>query len=1107
MEGATLSAVKLTLQARQLRERLGDAGLLQSEPIAIVGLACRFPGGRHRRLGSGICCARRRRDHRGAAAIAGTSTRCSTRTPTAPGKMSTRWGGFLERHRPLRPAVLRHLAARSGEHGSAAAAAARGRLGGARGRRASRRHASPAATTGVFVGHLRRTTTSRLLSRATRDDRRLHRDWARRCSIAGRPPVVPARSARARASPSTPRCSSSLVAVHLAVPEPARRANADAGARRRREPDALARADDVTLASAGSWRPTGAARRSTPRADGYVRGEGCGVVVLKRLSRRARRRRPRCCAVIRGSAVNQDGRSNGLTAPNGPAQQAVMRAGAAPTRGVAPSRVGYVEAHGTGTPLGDPIEVEALAEVLGGAGRRHAAAASARSKTNIGHLEAAAGIAGLIKAVLALAARARSRRTCIFRRPTRTSRSTAPAFEIPVEARAVAGRAPERRFAGVSSFGFGGTNAHVILEEAPQLPAGPAVPPPALLLPLSARSQEALAALAGWYAACLRDANAPAVKDVCFTASTRRTHHEYRLAAVGTSATALAEALESFFAGQARWDVSHGRRPVRNQPGPVFVFSGQGPQWWAMGRELSASDSLFGKALDAVAAAMDPVSGWSLLDVLGAEEAASKLGETEFAQPAIFALQVALAEALRARGVEPAAVVGHSVGEIAAACVAGALGLEEAVRVVVHRGRVMQRATGLGRMAAVAMDEARARALVAESADRLSLAAINAPRSVVLSGEGGAVAEAVARLEREGVACRMLPVNYAFHSYQMTALAGALRDGLGAATPRAAAVTILSTVTAQPVDARSFDAEYRVRNLTQPVRFSAALGWLARNGYDTFVEIAPHPVLTASIEETLAALAVEGTVVTTLRRGRPELSSLLAAIGRLFVTGQPVDWTRVAPRGRVVSLPAYAWQRSRYWFEAPATSVKVESPASPSTSLAVTRVRSPGIQDAVFESLVSAANPAFLADHCIQGSILMPATGLLSMTHAAARQVYAGTALALVDVAFEQPLVLGDDPKRIQVVLTRGPLPAGFRIVSLEDEEADRWTTHAVGRVAADSVPPLVWSDRVRGESALHRQRTGHDLYADFGSIKTFPLRFTFVISETIKPGCSRSRN
>ena len=1070
MDGSSLSAVKLALQARQLREQVGDAGLLQSEPLAIVGLACRFPGGASSPARYWDLLVR------GVDAITEVPRDrfdidvLFDPDPAAPGKLSTRWGGFIENIDLFDPTFFgispreaasmdpqQRLLLEVAWEALEDAGLTQDMLAGSQ--------------TGVFVGVYGDDYRRAQMSHAGGVDAYTVLGTAH-CTTCGRLSFL-----LDLLGPSLvvdTGCSSSLVAVHLAAQSLRTgecRVALAAGVGLILSPEMT-----ISLSKWGFMAADGRCKTFDARADGFVRSEGCGVVILKRLSD-ALADGDRVLAVLRGTAVNEDGRSTVLTAPSGTAQQAVVRQALANAR-VAASEIAYVEAHGTGTALGDPIEVEALAEVLGEPADGPPCFV-ASVKSNFGHLEASAGIAGLIKTVLALQheqipphLHLQTLNPHIVLDGTR--------LRIPTEA-VPWPSGPKRRFAGVSSFGFGGTNAHTILEEAPQVPAPTPVASAALLLPVSARSPEALVTLAASYAACLRDGNAPPVTDACFTASTRRTHHEYRAAVVGASGAALADALESFAAGQSRWDVSHGRRPSGNRPGPVFVFSGQGPQWWAMGRELSASDSHFHKALEIIAAAMDQVAGWSLLDVLGAEEATSKLGETEFAQPAIFALQVALAEALRARGIEPAAVVGHSVGEIAAACVGGALDLEQAVRVVVHRGRVMQRATGLGRMAAVAIDERRARALVAESPDRLSLAAVNAPRSVVLSGEGRAVEDAVARLEREGVACRMLPVNYAFHSYQMTGLTGALRDGLGAAIPRQAAVTIVSTVTGQPADVRSFDAEYRVRNLTQPVRFSAALGWLAGNAYETFVEIAPHPVLAASIEETLVALAREGTVVTTLRRGRPELPSVLSAIGRLYVAGHAVDWSRVAPRGRVVSLPPYAWQRQRYWFEAHAAPVKPHGAESAASgSLAGARVRSPGIQDAVFETRISAVSPAFLADHRIHGAILVPATAFLSMAHAAARQVFAGTALALEDVAFEHPLVLGDEPSRVQVVLTHGSLPCGFRIVSLDDEAADRWTTHAVGRVVADAVPQPVWSDRVTAESSLHRQRTGHELYAGF---------------------------
>jgi acyl transferase domain-containing protein/NADPH:quinone reductase-like Zn-dependent oxidoreductase/acyl carrier protein len=754
--------------------------------------------------------------------------------------------------------------------------------------------------------------------------------------------------------------------------------------------------------------------------------------------------------VIRGTAVNEDGRSTVLTAPSGPAQQAVVRQALSNGR-VAASEISYVEAHGTGTALGDPIEVEALAEVLGQPADAEPCWIGS-VKTNFGHLEAAAGITGLIKTVLALQHE--------YIPPTLHFRTLNPLVSLDGTRMQVAAdgrswpRGSRRRLAGVSSFGFGGTNAHVILEEAPALPASPRQAL-SYVLPISARSAESLKALAVKYAELLQRPDAPATWDICYTAAVRRTQHEYRGVAVGSTPAELADALTSIARDQVRWDAATGRRLVGRSSGVVFVFSGQGPQWWAMGRQLMAADPVFRAKLEEIAAIMDPVSGWSLLGELAADEPASRVGETAIAQPAIFAIQVGLTTALASRGIEPSAVVGHSVGEIAAAHVAGALTLEQASRLVVHRARVMQQATGKGRMVAASLTADAAHALVAAHPGRLSLAAINSPQSVVLSGDADAVAAVVSNMEDAGTTHRMLPVNYAFHSYQMQSLAPELTRLIGAERSQQPIIPFVSTVLGSRADAGTLGPGYWVRNVTEPVRFAAAIRWCEQAGYDTFVEIGPHPVLAGSIGESLQS--PDARIISTLHRGRPELSSVLAAVGRLHAVGHPVDWKRIYPAGRPVALPAYAWQRERYWMERPEPVAVVAVASQPAgASLVGTRVRSPLFTDIVFERQFTATSPAFVADHRIHDAIVFPAAGFVAMACGAATEAFGTSAAALRDVAIHEPLVLEPSPRSVQVIVSRSGESASFRIVSLASEADNTWSAHATGYI-----------DLVAGESTI----------------------------------------
>ncbi|WP_437606620.1 SDR family NAD(P)-dependent oxidoreductase [Sorangium sp. So ce834] len=685
----------------------------------------------------------------------------------------------------------------------------------------------------------------------------------------------------------------------------------------------------VYLSRLHALAPDGRCKTFSADADGYGRGEGCGMVVLKRLSDAARDG-DRILAVIRGSAVNSDGRSAGITVPNGKAQEAVVRAALA-IAGLSPGDIDYVEAHGTGTALGDPIEVEALGAVYG-EGRPGGRPLKIGSvKTNIGHLESAAGVAGVMKVVLSLGHGALPAQL-----HARALNPRIPWAELPIEVATAAepwrrGERPRR--AGVSSFGMSGTNAHLVLEEAPEVPEPPALPDaPLTLLPLSARSPRALAALAEAYERFLGGAP-PDVRlaDIAYTASVRRRHHELRLAVVGRSREELAEALGAHARGEAHPAAASGQTVLGWQPQVVFVFSGQGSQWVGMGQQLLAEEPAFRAALEACEPLVQRHAGFSLLAELAAPEASSRLDRTEVTQPAIFAVQVALSALLRTLGVTPDAVIGHSVGEVAAAHVAGVLSLDEAIRIVAIRGRITQRATGLGKMASVALSEDEAAAVLEGRADRISIAAINDARSVVLSGDAAALEEVVASLQARQVPCRMLRVDYASHSPQMEPLQRDLRGALGEVAAGRASIAMYSTVTGARLEGEPLDAGYWARNVREPVQLARAVSAAWADGHEIFLEIGPHPVLLANLQQLLSERGTGGKALPTMRRDQGERRSVLWALGALYAHGYPVRWKLQYPSGgRCVPLPAYPWQRERYWIEggapAPARSATLEAP-------------------------------------------------------------------------------------------------------------------------------------------------------------------------------------
>ena len=700
-------------------------------------------------------------------------------------------------------------------------------------------------------------------------------------------------------------CASSLVAVHLGC-QSLRSGEADlvvaGGVCLMLEPQPT-----VYLSKMRALSPDGVCRTFDAGASGYARGEGAGVVVLKRLSD-ALADGDRVLAVIRGSAVNHGGRASGLTVPNGSAQEAVIRAALADA-GVAGPEIGYVEAHGTGTPLGDPIEARALGAVLAPGRAEGATLVVGSVKTNLGHLEAAAGVAGLIKTALTLERELIPPHLHFVTQNPRVSWGELH-VEIPTAPRPWP-RGERRRVAGVSSFGMSGTNAHVVLEEAPPAPPPPALPETAgQLLPLSARTPAALRELAARWIRHLDTSTAGAAA-LCAAAAQRRAALEQRVVLTGRDRGALQAALQAFVDGTATPDVLAGAAPAV-APGVAFVFSGHGSQWPAMGRRL-LDEPAFAEAVAAVEAALAGRVPWSLREVLRGDVAPELLEAVDVVQPAIFAVQVGLAALWRSWGIAPVLVVGHSLGEIAAAHVAGALSLVDAVRVVHHRSRVMAVARGQGALALLGLSATDAAHLAASVDPELEVAAENGARATAVAGPPGAIAALLARAQAENVFARAVKTDVAFHSRQMEALVPELEASLVGLAPRGGSVPFVSSVEAGLVDGAALDASYWGRNLRAPVRFAGAMRAAVAEGVRAAVELSPRPVLGPSLEE---ALAGSGPALAGQARDDDGLGPRRAA-GALWANGVTLDWPGVqGGTAGPLALPTYPWQRERYWIEA-----------------------------------------------------------------------------------------------------------------------------------------------------------------------------------------------
>lgn len=788
-------------------------------------------------------------------------------------------------------------------------------------------------------------------------------------------------------------CSSSLVAIHLAC-RSLRDGTSDAaiagGVSITIRPEPL-----VALSKAGFMAADGRCKTFDAAADGFGRGEGCGFVVLKRLAD-ALADGDRIQAVIRGSAVNQDGHSTILAAPNGRAQVAVIEA-ALRDGGVEPSAVSYVEAHGTGTRLGDPIEVEALAEALGPPPGRHRWITSVKS--NIGHLEAAAGVAGLIKAVLCLRHR-RIPPQALFREENPLLRLADHGFVVPREGNPWT--APGPLTVGVSSFGVGGTNAHVVLEEAPRM--GGKEPPPAVaggLLTLSAKTPEALREMARRYAAGLEDGALAPLAAVCAGASENRSRFDHRLAVAARDPHEMASRLRAV-ADDATvpgaWSsTSHAAHGV------IWVFGGQGAQWQGMGTALARECDTFRQALAEIDETLVPLSGWSIFSALQGEAGEYDLDDTLCAQVAIFGVQVGLARTLRDWGFEPNGVIGHSVGEVAAAHVAGLLTLAEAVRVVYHRGRVMQRAEAGGAMLAARLSPAdAARALEGHSGIRL--AATNGPRSIVFSGAAAAVEALGAQLARDGVKVKRLEVEYGFHSHLMAPFETELRSAVSGVQGRTAPMHFYSTVTGEALQPGGFDSRYIARNVVSPVRFHEAVSSAIGAGAGVFIELSPRPTLLTSIMESAEALGVDVATGSMMDPASPGLVGAKGAAGVLFCAGFEGRWSRVhGATSVVVDLPLYPWQRVRCWLDAPERGRSSDPGAS--SDLLGRMIDSPALNGVLYERWVTAEDKD-LADHVIGGTVLVPGAMMLEMARRAASST--GHARAVINARFLTPVALSE---------------------------------------------------------------------------------------------------
>jgi acyl transferase domain-containing protein len=858
-------------------------------------------------------------------------------------------------------------------------------------------------------------------------------------------------------------CSSSLVAVHLAI-QSLRLGESNlalaGGVNLILSPE-----PSITLSKYQMLAPDGRCKFGDESANGFVRAEGCAVVVLKRLAD-AQASGDRILAVIRGSAVNQDGASSGLIAPNGPSQEAVIRAALA-NAGVRAGDVSYVEAHGTGTALGDPIELQALGAVYGASRDPHRPLMVGSLKSNVGHLEASAGAASLVKLVMMLQHRSIPA-SLHFETPSPHVAWDELSVAVPVTEQAWTS-SDGRLLGGLSSFGFSGTNVHLVVEESPHAEPSRAEPDagddpvyplegslgprPAHVLAVSARSDAALRELAERHAHHLASGVAR-LEDIAHTLGIGRNHFAHRIAVVADDAQAASTQLVAFANREHTPEVHHGANSRTDPPKVAFLFTGQGSQYLGMGRELYRTQPVFQVALDRCAKVLDSILERPLLDVLFAPGncATTLLDQTAYTQPALVAFEYALAELWQSWGVRPSAVIGHSVGEYTAAIVAGVFTLEDGLSLVAERGRLMQRLPAGGAMAAVFAAAATVESAIAGS--RVSIAAYNGPQHNVITGPVGEVDAILADLTAAGTSAKRLNVSHAFHSSLLEPMLDDLEKAVGAVTMRAPQLRLVTNLSASSTGNEILHPAYWRKQAREAVRFDDGIRHLSELGCDVFIEIGPHPTLIGMAQGVVSI--PDALWLPSLRKGRGEWSQLLDSVAKLYVVGARIDWKAFdRPYAyRKVSLPTYAFDRQRHWIDTTAARVRLAKDTHP---ILGRQLRSP-LREVQFERELIERSLDFVMDHRVFGTAILPATGYIEAALAAGGLAGIETA-SLERIEIMSALVLGDDARTVQTILVPDGLgsdgdAADFEIVSQGAGDAS-WMTHARGRVVrGDAAPP-----------------------------------------------------
>lgn len=1013
------------------------------EPIAIVGIGCRLPGGANspdafwRNLCGGVNAVREIPSNRW------NIDKFYDPEPGKPGKSISKWGGFIDCLDQFDPdffgispreaasmdpqqRLLLEAAWEAIEDGGVVMEPQYGYLAG------------------VFVGISTHDYTGQQATRSDIPEYDIYSTTGVTFSIAANRISYGLNLTGPSMAVDT-ACSSSLVAIHLACQSLAKRECKLAlagGVNALISPSPY-----LSFSRMGMIAPDNACKVFDARANGFVRGEGVGVVALKHLADAQADGNP-IYAVILSTAINQDGRTTGITVPNADSQASLIRLACA-NAGVEPHTVQYVEAHGTGTTVGDPTEAAALGRVFGDGRDPDQPCMVGSVKTNIGHLEAGAGIAGLIKLALVLK-HGRIPPNLHFEQPN--PKIDFKNLKIRVPTTLEPAQCNGNKFtACINSFGFGGTNALAVLQAPPESKLSTRTPPTrmprAVPLLLSARTGEALTGLARKYVDYFTDeSRVEDVESIARSAALSRLHHHHRLCIVGTSKNELADHLSAFINDESRPGMTADEVSASPPSGPVFVFSGQGPQWWNMGAQLLQQEPVFKNKIQECDRMIRDLGEWSLLEELARGEDDSRLHDTAIAQPAIFALQVALSGLLESWGIMPSAVTGHSVGEVAAAHVAGVLDLADATRVIFHRGRCMSLInTQNGRMLAAGIPRAEAEELVRRFDGGITVGAENSPRSVTFSGDGQILDQIAGELREREVFVRRLKVPYAFHSRHMDPARDELVASLTGICTQPAAIPLFSTVSGSEMRAGDYDAEYWWHNVRHTVQFAPAINALVDGGHDLFLEISPHPVLSRSIHETCADRQHQVTVLHTLHREKPERATLLGSVGALHVKGVRVDWTDVFPQGcPTVRLPTYAWKHESFWSESREDHQARLLPSPHPLLMFDLRTADPSWQTRLDLRLLP-----YLRDHVVQGHTIFPAAAYIETALGAGRTLFEHLPLLIEELDFSKALILQPDGAGPLMQLQYSRKTSKFTITSNTGKTSAPWTQNASGYLRA----------------------------------------------------------